>query len=96
MTWWTRFLGRENPEDDLDRELQFHIAERMSALKSGGLSESEARRRVRQEFGGIEQVKEQCREVRGTRWLEDLYQDVHVALRTMRMLSLSSLGTPMW
>ena len=62
------------------RELQFHVAERISALKATGLSEDEARRQVRQEFGGIEQVKEQCRDARGTRWLEDLYRDIRFAV----------------
>ena len=36
------------------------------------------------EFGGPEQVKEQCRDARGTRWLEDLAQDVRYALRALR------------
>jgi putative ABC transport system permease protein len=56
----------------------------MSALKSTGLSEEEARRRVRQEFGGIEQVKEKCRDARGTRWIEDLCRDFRLAVRSLR------------
>src|SRR4030088_2679409 len=30
------------------------------------------------------QVKEECRDARGTRWLEDLWQDFRYALRTLR------------
>lgn len=56
MTWWSRLWRRNKLEQDLGRELQFHIAERISALKSSGLSDDEACRSVRQEFGGIEQV----------------------------------------
>ena len=64
MTWWSRLWRQRNElERDLGRELQFHIAERIAALQSTGLSEDEARRRVRQEFGGIEQVKENVREL---------------------------------
>jgi hypothetical protein len=72
-------------EQDLGRELEFHIAERISALKSTGVSEDEARRRVPQEFGGIEQVqvKEECRDARGVRWIEDLYRDIRFALRSL-------------
>jgi hypothetical protein len=65
MTWWSRLWRRKKLEQDLGRELHFHIEERISALKSTGLTEDEARRRVRQEFGGIEQVKEECRDARG-------------------------------
>lgn len=84
MSWWERLLRRKKVEQDLDRELQFHVAERISALESAGLSEGEARRRVRQEFGGLEQVREQCREARDTRWLEDFCQDTRIAARTLR------------
>ena len=91
MTWWSRFWRRNKLEEDLGRELQFHIAERMSALKSAGVSEVEARRQVRQEFGGMEQVKEECRDVRGTLWLESTIQDVRYALRQMRKSPLFTL-----
>src|SRR5579884_4037545 len=84
MTWWSRVWRRNKLEQDLGRELEFHIAERLSALKNSGMSEGEARRQVRQEFGGIEQVKEECRDARGTRWLDDLSQDALYALRTFR------------
>ncbi len=47
------------------------------------MNEEEARRRVRQEFGGVEQVKEYCRDARGTRWLEDFWQDLRYATRTL-------------
>ena len=82
--WWSRLWRRDKLEQDLGRELQFHIEERISALKSAGMSEAEARRKVRLEFGGIEQVKEECRNARGTLWLESTIQDLRYALRTLR------------
>jgi predicted permease len=84
MTWWFRLWQRSKLERDLGRELQFHVAERISALRNSGLSEEEARRQVRQEFGGIEQVKEECRDARGTMWLESTMQDLRYSLRTLR------------
>jgi hypothetical protein len=83
MTWWSRLWRHNKLERDLGRELQFHIEGRISALMSTGLSEEEARRQVRQEFGGIEQVKEECRDTRGTRWIENLYRDIGFALRSL-------------
>lgn len=49
-----------------------------------GVEPDAARRQARIEIGGSEQVKEQCRDVRPTRWLEDLWQDFRYALRTLR------------
>ncbi len=46
-----------------------------------GIPESEARRLTRLEFGGIEQIKEDCRESRGTLWLESIVQDIRYGLR---------------
>jgi putative ABC transport system permease protein len=84
MTWWSGLWRRDKLERDLGRELQFHVAERISSLRSAGLSEDEARRRVRLEFGGIEQVKEECRDARGIRWLETWTQDVRYGVRMLR------------
>ena len=62
------------------------------------VSEDEARRQIHQEFGGIEQVKEVYRDARGTRWLEDLSQDIRFAIRTLTkrpgflLTALSTLG----
>jgi predicted permease len=84
MTWWSRLWRRNKLERDLGRELRFHIEERISALKSTGLSEEEARRQMRLEFGGIDQVKEECRDARGTRWLEETLSDIRFAVHTLR------------
>src|SRR5260370_42116814 len=47
------------------------------------MSPNAARLRAQLEFGGIEQVKEDCRDIRG-RWLEDLVKDVRYAARGLR------------
>lgn len=93
MNWWSRFLRRKKLEHDLSHELAFHVAERIGELQSKGLSEDEARRRVRQEFGGLEQVKEECRTARGTLWLESLVQDLRYAGRTLRKSRGFSVAT---
>ena len=83
MTWLGRLLRRERQEVYLDKELRFHIEQRVADLSRSGLDEQEARRRVRQEFGGMDQVKEHCREARGTRWIEDFEQDSRYACRQL-------------
>jgi hypothetical protein len=72
MSWWQRLWQRQKLDDQLDKELRFHIAEHAGGLVAAGLGPSEARRQARIAVGGPEQVKESCRDARGTRWLEDL------------------------
>jgi putative ABC transport system permease protein len=84
MGWLRRLLFRERLEADLDKELRFHFESQVADKVRSGISESEARRLTRIEFGGIEQIKEDCRERRGTLWLESLLQDVRYALRQLR------------
>ena len=49
-----------------------------------GASEREARRQAQQEFGGVEQIKEACREARGTLWIESSLQDLRYSARSLR------------
>src|SRR3989442_5020127 len=84
MNWWQRLLRRRKMKDQLEKELGFHLDQHASELIAKGLSPDEARRQARLALGGPEQVKEKCRDARGTRWLEDLLQDTRYALRTFR------------
>jgi predicted permease len=84
VNWWRRLLQREGQEGSLAKELSFHIDQRVVDLMRSGVSEEEARRRIRLEFGGAEQVKEYCRDVRRARWVETLGQDLRYALRNLR------------
>ena len=84
MGWLRRLFSRERLEADLDKELRFHFESQVADKVRSGIPEGEARRLTRIEFGGIEQIKEDCRERRGTMWLESLLQDVRYALRQLR------------
>jgi hypothetical protein len=84
MTWWKRLVGRRVLESQLDAELRDHVERQVADYVRAGLSEPDARRRTRLEFGGLDQVKDQCRDVRGTRMLEELVRDVRYALRVLR------------
>src|SRR6202050_2573638 len=75
---------RSGNEEQLDKELRFHVDQHASDLMANGLEPEEARRQARLALGGPEQVKENCRDARGTRWLEDLWQDFRYAARTLR------------
>jgi putative ABC transport system permease protein len=81
---WRRWLRRNDREANLDRELSFHIEELVADMVSSGVSEEDARRRVRMEFGAEELVKEECRDVRPARWAETFAQDIRYAWRNLR------------
>src|SRR5205085_9698717 len=75
---------RTQMEAQLEKELSFHLEQHTSQLVANGIPADEARRQARLALGGPEQVKEKCRDARGTRWMEDLLQDTRYALRTFR------------
>jgi predicted permease len=84
MTWLHRLWRKGQMEEQLEKELRFHIDQHAADLIAHGHNPDEAQRQARLTLGGPEQVKEQCRDARGTRWLEDLWQDFRYALRTLR------------
>jgi predicted permease len=80
-----RALFRRNAvEDELDEELRFHFDQQLNKLVQSGVPIKEARRRARLAFGGPDQIKEECRDARGVKFLESLVQDVRYTLRTLR------------
>jgi hypothetical protein len=83
MSWWRRLSHRKKMEAQLEKELRFHLDQHTSDLIAQGHHPEEARRLATLELGGREQVKEECRDARGTRWLESLLQDIRYAARTL-------------
>src|SRR5262249_42928376 len=83
MNLWRRLLRRKQLDEELDKEVRFHLEQHASDLISQGYAPEEARREARLALGGPQQVKEECREARGTRWVEDLWQDLRYALRAL-------------
>jgi putative ABC transport system permease protein len=91
MTLWSRLrswvqaiLRRSRTESEMDAELRFHIEVYAEDLIRSGVPRSEAMRRARLEFGGIERAKEECRDTRGTRFVEKFLQDLRFAARMLR------------
>jgi predicted permease len=75
---------RDSVESEMNDELRFHVERETEKLVAAGVPRDEAARRARIQLGGIENVREECRDARGTRWLDGLAQDVRYALRMMR------------
>jgi putative ABC transport system permease protein len=84
MNWWQRLWHGKQMDEQLDKELRFHLEQQAAELIARGADPEEARRQARIALGGPTQVSEECRDARGTRWLHDLLQDFRYALRTLR------------
>jgi macrolide transport system ATP-binding/permease protein len=83
-------VRRSTVERELDAELRFHVEQQIEQLMNAGLDRDEATRRARLVFGGLDQIKEECRDARGTRFIEELRRDVHYAVRMMQRRTLST------
>src|SRR5215475_12344164 len=68
-------------EDELQTELQFHLEREIEENIVRGMTPEEARCAALRSFGGMERVKEESRDVRGVRFVEDLWQDLRYGAR---------------
>jgi hypothetical protein len=66
VNWIQRLWKAKRMESELDKELRFHVEMQVEEKLRSGMREAEARRAARLAFGGMAQVKEECRESRGT------------------------------
>jgi hypothetical protein len=69
---------------DLFSRLRALFQRKAVETELAGLTREEATRRARLEFGGLDQVKEECREARGTHFIETFLQDIYYGLRMLR------------
>jgi len=80
----TLFL-RPRVEAELAAELSFHLDQMTDENIAAGMSAREARQAALRSFGGLTQIQERCREMRRTRIVDELTQDLRYAVRTLRM-----------
>ncbi len=82
-SWFRAVAGRTALERDMAEELRFHLDARVADLVAGGLPRRAAERQARVEFGAVESYKDECREARGLRLLDDLRADLRYAVRSL-------------
>jgi predicted permease len=75
---------RDHVEAELDEELAFHLARQIEQNIAQGLTPEQARYAARCVFNSLEQKKEECRDMRKVRVLEDLGKDTRYAVRIFR------------
>ena len=101
MSWIRRLLNllrSDRRARDVDREVEFHLAERIDSLVAGGMSRAEATYQARRMFGNVGEQKERTRDIDILTWLDSLAGDVRYAARALRnspvftLVAVLSLG----
>jgi predicted permease len=70
-------------EQELDEELQFHLERKIAEGIANGLSPKEARYAAMRAMDGLEQRKEEMRDMRRIHWLTDFLDDARFAIRSL-------------
>jgi putative ABC transport system permease protein len=76
-------LRKAEMERELEEELRFHLEKEVEQNLARGMNAEEARLAALRSFGGVERVKEESRDVRGVRFLEELWQDLLYGARVL-------------
>ena len=80
-----RSLFRRNKAElDLSEELQFHLQNQIDEHIARGMDAQEALHAALRSLGGVEQVKEECREARNMNLIENFVRDMRLGLRMLR------------
>ncbi|MGB4786162.1 MAG: ABC transporter permease [Candidatus Acidiferrum sp.] len=75
---------RRRVEQELNEELQFHLERKIEGGIANGLSPKEARYAAMRAMDGLEQRKEEMRDMRRIHWLTDFLDDARFAIRSLR------------
>jgi predicted permease len=84
-------LHPKRVERELDDELAFHLERETQELIARGISPDDARIRARARFGATTVAADECRDARGTAFVDSTVRDVHYALRTFRRAPLAAV-----
>jgi predicted permease len=75
---------RKQVEQELDEELRYHLERQIEENIAIGMTPEEARYVALRAIGGVDRRKEECRDMRRVRWIEELMQDLRYGLRMLR------------
>jgi predicted permease len=87
MGWLRRLINTfryGQVERDIQRELSFHIAERIDQLRAEGLSLDDARITAQRHFGNTLRIREEAYDMDSIGWVERLAHDLRITLRAIR------------
>jgi predicted permease len=77
-------VRRGKMEREMEAELRYHMEREVERNAADGMSPEEARQAALRSFGGMERAKEECRDARGVKVIEDLWYDLRYGARRLR------------
>jgi predicted permease len=86
MSWLRRLSNvfrADRVRRDIDREVAFHLAEREDEQRASGVSDEDARRHARLQFGNPTVQAERAHDADMHRWLDDLVRDLRHGVRSL-------------
>ena len=83
ILWFRALLRRERLENEMSKELRFHLDQQIENNVKAGMTPKEARYAALRSFGGVEQIKEECRRTRRIRFVDEFRQDIRYGARMM-------------
>jgi predicted permease len=101
MAWYQRLFNitrSDHLSREIDREMEFHLAERVDELRVRGMSEADARQLARSQFGNPTAQRERTRDADLAEWIQSVAGDIRYALRALgrspafTIVAIASLG----
>ena len=80
---WRALTHKRELEQELDSELQFHLEKDIAENIKSGMTKEEARYAALKAFGGVELSKEEARDARGVRLIENVLEDARYSFRLL-------------
>src|SRR5215217_5104477 len=80
---WRGLFQKEQLERELQAELSFHLERETARNRHDGMDPDDARYSALKSFGPLERAKEECRDARGVRLLEEFLQDLRYGRRLL-------------
>jgi len=81
--WIRSLLGPGRVEQELDRELRFHLDQQTEENIAKGMAPDQARLAALRRLGGVPQIQEECRDMRRTNQIETTFNDLRYAVRVL-------------
>lgn len=75
---------RKRVDQDLDDELSYHLEQQIRQNMDKGMSSEEARYAALRSMGGMQQIREQCKEKRRVNYIEHFFHDLRYGFRQLR------------
>ena len=90
MRWLYQFplrlrsvFHRQQSENDLREEFQSHLQFQAEQFAAQGMNPEEAWLTALRSIGGVEQLKEECRDARNVGWFENFLRDLRFGARML-------------